>query len=371
MRARAAFLVGLVVLGPACGHRGDPLPPRRRTPPTPGDFRLAQRGDALEVRATAPAASLDGVPYDTVAVEFLHVDGPSDLEKAGSRRTVTAVPGTLVTLTLPLPAPGSNVRAAARGLAGRERGQRTLTMELVTRVPLEAPRDLTATLAASGVSLSWRGPRPSEAAPPAPVRTPFGPATAAAPAVPSTPTRPTPAGPGGAATADETPATPRQAGFLVYRRIGAAGFGDPLGGEPLDRRTFDDPAAPTGATVCYVVRAVASLEPLIESAPSNEACIEVRDLAAPAGPAGLAVLPRAGGLELLWSPSAAPDLAGYRVYRTRPGGQPERIAEVAAERSSWIDEGAASDTPYRYTVTAFDRAGNESEPGEPVEGSLP
>jgi hypothetical protein len=156
----------------------------------------------------------------------------------------------------------------------------------------------------------------------------------------------------------------------VYRRVGGAGFGDPLG-EPLDRRSFDDSAVPPGATVCYVVRAVASPEPLIESAPSNEACIDVRDVAAPAGPAGLAVLPRAGGLELLWSPSAAPDLAGYRVYRTGPGGQPERIAEVAADRSSWLDERVAPGTFYRYAVTAFDQAGNESEPGEAVEASLP
>ena len=71
----ALLLVTLAALAPACGHRGDPLPPRRRTPPAPHDFRLAQRGDALEARATAPLASVDGVAYETLTVEFLYAEG--------------------------------------------------------------------------------------------------------------------------------------------------------------------------------------------------------------------------------------------------------------------------------------------------------
>ena len=71
---------------PACGHKGDPLPPLRRTPPAPADFRLAQRGDVLELLATAPAASVDGVAYDRRGVEFLYGTGEADLEKRGQRR---------------------------------------------------------------------------------------------------------------------------------------------------------------------------------------------------------------------------------------------------------------------------------------------
>jgi fibronectin type 3 domain-containing protein len=126
-----------------------------------------------------------------------------------------------------------------------------------------------------------------------------------------------------------------------------------------------------GAAVCYVVRAVASTEPLVESGSSNEACVEVRDIAAPPAPAGLAVLPRAGGLELLWSTSPAADVAGYRVYRTAPGGERERVAEVGVERSSWLDGTATRGAVYRYAVAAFDRSGNESEPSEAVEASPP
>jgi hypothetical protein len=390
---RPSLLVAatLAVLLPACGHRGDPLPPLRRTPPPLQDFRLAQRGDALELRAIAPGASTDGVPYEAVTVEFLHVEGQKDLEKAGSRRAVRARPGQRVAFTLPLPVPGTLVRAAARGIAGKERGPRTLTMALVAQAPLEAPRELTAVLAEDGVALQWLGLRPKEIPPPVLAPTPGGPPVAGppnpfapAPPKPATLAPPKPAAPAetgkepeGAEKAGGVPATegvvagPRRSGFFVYRRVGGAEHAEPVAEEPLERRTVQDESAPLGATVCYVVRAVGSTQPLVESAPSNEACVAVRDVAAPATPAGLAVLPREGGLEVLWSPSAEPDLAGYRVYRTAPGVPREKVAEAATNRSAWLDETARRGVVYRYAVTAVDQAGNESEPTEEVEASLP
>jgi hypothetical protein len=354
------LLVTVVALSVACGHRGNPLPPLRRTPPAPQDFRLAQRGDTLEVRATAPTASVQGVAYEAVTVEFLYVEGQRDIEKAGQRHSVRATPGRRVVERLPLPAPGTTIRAAARSVARREKGQRTLTQALVAQAPLEAPHDLAAVLTADGVALSWRGVRPKETSPPALLPTP--------PAAPA----PAPKAEGertaGTEAAGEGP--PRR-GFFVYRRLGGAAYDAPLVEEPLERRSLDDTVVPQGETACYVVRAVASVEPLVESGPSNEACVEVRDVAAPATPAGLAVLPQEGGIELLWSPSAEPDLAGYRVYRTAPGGPPEKVAEVGSTRASWLDETARRGVVYRYAVTAVDQAGNESEPAEAVEASLP
>jgi fibronectin type 3 domain-containing protein len=164
---------------------------------------------------------------------------------------------------------------------------------------------------------------------------------------------------------------PRRHGFFVYRRLGSAAYEAPLVEEPLDERRLSDTVVPRGETACYVVRAVASTDPLIESAPSNEACVEVRDVSAPATPTGLAALPREGGIEILWGPSAEPDLAGYRVYRTSPGGPPQKIADLEPNRASWLDTTAARGVDYRYAVTAFDQAGNESPPTEPVEASLP
>jgi hypothetical protein len=397
MRKRPALLlVALAVLAPACGHRGDPLPPRRRTPPPPQAFRLAQRGDALEVRATAPAASVDGVAYRTLTVEFLQAEGPQDLEKAGRRHSVPAIPGGRVVATLPLPAPGTIVRAAARGVFGGEKGQRTLTLALVAQPPLEAPSELAAVLAEDGVALSWHGVRPKAVAPPTvaprpatPPGAPVGPLTpglpkpppgasppvppAAPPASPEARVAPAPstAKAGAEPAAEPAAEGPRRHGFVVYRRLGSAAYDAPLVEEPLDGRSLRDTVVPQGETACYVVRSVASTEPLIESAPSNEACVEVRDVSAPATPSGLAVLAREGGLEILWGPSAEPDLAGYRVYRAAPGGPPQKIADVDANHASWLDTTAEPGIGYRYTATAFDQAGNESPPTEPVEASLP
>ena len=404
---RAALaLVVLAVLAPACGHRGDPLPPRRRTPPAPHDFRLAQRGDTLEARATAPGASVDGVAYETITVEFLYAEGVKDLLKTGHRLAVRAVPGGRVVGVLPLPAPGTTLRVAARGVAGGEKGSRTLTLSLVAQAPLDAPSDLGAVLTGEGVALSWHGVRPKAIAPrvppapPGPMAFPGGPRPAgpgpattaplttpaagspapppAASPAPVAPPAPAPL-PGGEAQAAGAPVAetaaapegPRRNGFLVYRRVGGAAFGEPLIGEPLDERSLLDPGAPLGATACYVIRAVASMDPLVESAPSNEACVDNRDITAPATPAGVAVLPREGGLEVLWAPSADADLAGYRVYRAAPGAQRERIAEVGTNVSSVVDETAGKGITYAYSVAAFDQAGNESAPAEPVEASLP
>jgi hypothetical protein len=280
---------------------------------------------------------------------------------------------------------------------GGKKGQRTLTMALVTQAPLEAPRELAAVLAEDGVRLSWRGARPKAVATPAleaagpgaPTPTsgvpaavlapprpaaPAGPALGPPSAPPETPGPPPAATKPGTETAGEAgaaPEEPRTSGFFVYRRLGSAAYGAPLVEEPLERRSLSDTLVPRGATACYVVRAASSTEPLIESAPSNEACVEVRDIAPPAPLAGLAVLPREGGLEVLWSPSAEADLAGYRVYREAPGGPPEKVADVESSHAAWLDETVERGVVYRYTVTALDQAGNESERAEPVEAGLP
>lgn len=372
-----------------CGHRADPLPPLRRTPPGAPGFRLAERGDALEVSAQAPAASVDGVAYATVVLEFLYVEGEADIEKAGTRRKVEATPGRRVVERLPLPAPGTLVRAAVRASAGHETGPKSLTLALVAQAPIEAPRELGATLGEKGVTLSWSGQRPAAVPPPV-----FGPKAAVPKAAPEAAQPPATPSPGAAAVppaagaggrereapageaarslgSREEAAGTRRSGFFVYRRTGDAAYGAPLVEAPLEETRFDDETAPLGTTACYIVRAVASPDPLIESAPSNEACVEVRDITAPAAPVGVVVLPRETGLELLWSPSAEADLAGYRVYRAAPGAEPERLAEVEPTHSSWVDTTARRGIVYRYAVSAFDHAGNEGLPGRAVEASLP
>jgi fibronectin type 3 domain-containing protein len=163
----------------------------------------------------------------------------------------------------------------------------------------------------------------------------------------------------------------RRHGFRVYRRVEPGRYGLPLNREPQAGRRFRDKGAPLGATPCYVIRAVGSVDPLIESAPSNEVCLEVRDIAPPSPPTGLAVVPRRGGLEVVWSPPSDRDLAGYRIYRAIEEGEAARVGEAPAGATAWLDASAETGVLYRYTVTAFDEAGNESPPSGTAQGRGP
>jgi fibronectin type 3 domain-containing protein len=82
----------------------------------------------------------------------------------------------------------------------------------------------------------------------------------------------------------------------------------------------------------------------------------------------VAALAREDAIEISWTPSTDADLASYRVYREAPGGPRERVGEVAAPETSLRDTTAAAGIAYAYTVTAVDRAGNESAPSGAAPG---
>jgi fibronectin type 3 domain-containing protein len=60
------------------------------------------------------------------------------------------------------------------------------------------------------------------------------------------------------------------------------------------------------------------------------------------------------------------DLAIHRIYR-QEGGSSVLVAELASDRTSWIDTEVRAGRRYRYTVTEVDASGNESEPSREVE----
>lgn len=153
----------------------------------------------------------------------------------------------------------------------------------------------------------------------------------------------------------------------IYRRDSAGQYGAPLA-TVLPAEGFVDRSATAGQSLCYVVRTVVSRDPLVESAPSDEACVTVRDISPPAAPSGIAVLPRDEGIEVSWSPSLEEDLDRYRVYRAVAGGARERLAEVPSTETAYLDRTLASGTTALYSVTAVDKAGNESPASAAAEG---
>jgi hypothetical protein len=99
----------------------------------------------------------------------------------------------------------------------------------------------------------------------------------------------------------------------------------------------------------------------------------VLDAAPPAAPSGLVTELRGNGVHLSWTPSGAPDLAGYSVYRaTVAGGSYTKLNLDLITVTEYQDDAIPPDatTPW-YQVTASDMSGNESArsagvPGVPV-----
>jgi fibronectin type 3 domain-containing protein len=115
---------------------------------------------------------------------------------------------------------------------------------------------------------------------------------------------------------------------------------------------------------------VVGRDPVIESAPSDEVCVTVRDIFPPAAPTGVAALVREGAAEVSWSPSPESDLAGYRVYRASGEQPPRRVADRPPDQTSFRETGLPAGV-HLYTITAVDRDGNESAPSRPAEVRIP
>jgi hypothetical protein len=157
-------------------------------------------------------------------------------------------------------------------------------------------------------------------------------------------------------------------GFLVYRRTKEGSYSRALRSDVFSTMAFEDNTVEPGQEWCYVTRFAMSADPIIESESSSEVCLTFQDIAAPAAPVGVSVFLRATGVEVSWSPSTESDLASYRVYRRAPPGDaPLLVGEVTAPETTLKDPGAKPGIPNVYTVTAIDKAGNESPVSSPVQ----
>jgi hypothetical protein len=308
----------------ACGKRGDPLPPLRQVPQPVTDFKVAERGDAIEVSLVAPRTFTDGKRLPVLEIEILRAPGDGAFEKVAHSTLRKAAPGERIVASEPLPAVGTVLRLAARArVKGRPSTQSPVVGLTVAATP-PAPSGLSARSAEKGVALSWTPPPEVEA--------------------PS---------------------------FFVYRRSKTGDYVFPLQDKPTTDATALDEKALPGDSSCFVVRTAASTAPLVESGPSNEACLTVEDVAAPATPLGVAAQPKEGGLEVSWSPSPEADLAVYRVYRWSQGAPVARIAEAPAGETTYLDTEAPAGVVVRYSVSAVDKSGNESGRSPAASASRP
>jgi fibronectin type 3 domain-containing protein len=157
--------------------------------------------------------------------------------------------------------------------------------------------------------------------------------------------------------------------FRIYRRTASEAFAA-VANVPLP--SWTDSGAEFGKHYVYQVQTIVKLpnNQEAESDLSEEAGVTPEDRFPPAVPAGLNAAAAPNSMEISWEGNTEADLAGYRLFRSTGAGPFEKIGEVVSV-PSYSDRSVEPGKTYRYTVSAIDRAGNESARSGPVEATLP
>jgi hypothetical protein len=325
----ALLIAGLLIVLPACGKRGPPLPPLRPVPAAVGKLTVTRRAESVTVRFTAPIANQDGSePLKLDRIEIFAVTLAADAKPPFADEL--RVPANRVsTITPPPVMPAADPNAPA---------------------PLPAVTTFVETVPTSA------GVRYYQVVPYA-NRTRAG---AASPLI-SVPLDAAPKAPENATiTYDEqtlTLAWPAVsgAGYFVYNTAEAPDT--PLQAERLKSGKYTQPVV-FGKRICFVVRAIDGIAPVsIESAPSAEACVTPADTFPPPAPSGLVALAGDGRITLSWDAVTAADLAGYIVLRGEDSG--DRLQPLMTEPVTgtfFNDTTAKAGVHYFYAVVAVDKA---------------
>ncbi len=360
--------VTLVLLG--CGAPGEPTPPSPPVPVAVTDLSAQQAGDAVQLTFTLPGKTITGDKLaEPPAVEILRgalkPDGTPD---NNSFRVVYTIPGSLmdnyaaeghVRFADSVPPeetrahPGATLAYRVRTRASRKRASADSNTVTVRVYPVpERIASVQSRATESAIELSWSAPVRTSGGDPLPAfsgyhiyRGELDPSSA------------------DAASKDLT-----QAKWISLLTL--------LASSPTTsyRDTFFD----FGKTYLYVIRSVVLAGGNeLESGDSAPVIVTPRDIFPPAAPQGLvaAVLPGTapGSLEvdLSWSINLETDLAGYRVYRSEePGTRGQPLTPDLLPTPSYRDTSVLPGHRYWYSVTAVDRAGNESEPSAPADAGV-
>lgn len=361
---RISFFVFFLAAG--CAAPGEPIPPSPPVPAAITDLTAHQAGDGVELLFTLPAKSISGEKLAAApAVEILRgTPKPTGTPDAKSFRVVYTIPGALIEnyrakdqirFADPISPeetrthPGGAAAYIVRTRLSQKRASADSNAVTVRIFPVpEKIASLQTVVTESAIELSWPAPSHTSAGEP----------------------------------------LPAISGYRIYRgeidpHAQGAAAKDLAGNKwisllgllgPANANSYRDTQFEFGRTYVYVVRTVITQDGVeIESDNSDPTELTVLDTFPPAAPQGLvaAVLPGSAPgtvlVDLSWSINLETDLAGYRVYRSEQEGTRGQLITpdllpTPAVRDTSVERGHR----YRYTVTAVDRAGNESPSGEPV-----
>lgn len=350
----------------SCGAPGEPTPPSPPIPAAVSDLTAHQAGDGVQLVFTLPTKTVAGDRLASPpAVEVVRgLPKPDGSPDAKSFRVVYTVPDSLVQnyvaqgqVKFTGPVAPAEIRAHAGGAvlyvvrtrAAQKRASANSNVVSLRLFPVPEPiAPLTARVTEAAIELSWAAPsRMSDGEPLAAI-----------------------------------------SGYRIYRGeidpafaegpskdLSQAKWKFPLAlvspsEEPSYRDTFFD----FGKTYVYIVRSLVLVEgnPL-ESSDSEPAIVTPKDIFPPTAPQNVVgvVLPGATPdsvvVDLSWSINVETDLVGYHVYRSeQQDTKGTLVAPDLLPAPAYRDTSVEPGHRYWYSVTAVDRAGNESEPSTAV-----
>ena len=155
--------------------------------------------------------------------------------------------------------------------------------------------------------------------------------------------------------------------YQVLRASSATALPTPVTLAPIGNRQYTDRNLENEQTYFYSVQAVrADVGSVAVGEPSSPIALTPRKMTPPAPPSGLIAIASADAVRLAWEASPEADVAGYVIYRAAGNGDMVRIARVTVPTTVFVDRAVAAG-PYRYAVSAFDRASRPNESGRSAE----
>ncbi len=324
--------------------RGAPSPvPAAGTPGAAGSTAAGTVGTA-----TTTAAKTDAKPSAKAETASGKTNAKPATTDAAKKTAATAT-----SATTPAPA-GELVHYFVVRTTGPKGDRSAFSNQaaLIPFAPPAPPTEIKLAGKADGVEVSWTYPEQPAAAPPAAATAPSAAAATSASASSTAP--------------PAKPVPERILGFNVYRRDATTKtFGAPVRAAPGEYRSTVDTTARFGESYIYSVTAITDPGPLRESAIQGEAEIKYVDRFPPPAPTEVVALAETGSVRIVWRASSAPDLGGYLVYRRQgAAGDFRKLTEQPITDLQYQDMSVARGATYTYRVTAVDKSGNESPPGE-------
>jgi len=333
----------------ACGVQGTPRPPRVEQPQRITDLAVAQSSRTLTLRFTAPQLAADGErltkPQEMEILRAIIPAGqPAPASSLALQPWVTVSAEDFVRLakggkvidsmTLSeaefLEQRGKSLLIAVRTLTRgfRRRPVESGLSNIVRLTLLDVPRsveDLRVVATEHALEIGWKPPTRALSGQPA---------------------------------ADLS-------AYRVLRRAGQQGSFVKIG--ETTRTAFRDTDFEFGQTYAYQVAALMKVgTETAEGAESPAVEITPRDTFPPAPPTGLSVVYTSQAVELVWTASPEPDLAGYNVYRREGSGPTQKVNQEIVRTPVFRDTSVAEGRQYFYRVTALDLGNNESLPSQEV-----